>query len=116
MARNDDKNKTPATPAGEDKKTAAETTTGTTTAPAAETKKPEPAKEKTTAQKRSTKPASKSAKRDVDELIATRNLPAWMGESIKVYAGWKSGKEVSDEEFKETLDSWNNRNQGGGKR
>ena len=113
MAKNDDRTRNTGTIAGETKLPDRAGTAAVTDAEnQQETKK---AQAPTTPAKRAPKAAPGTDVRDVDEYIAARNLPRWVGESIKVYAGWKSGKQVSAEEFKTALDGWNKRRQGGGR-
>ncbi len=69
-----------------------------------------------TAKKRSSAKTAPVETRDVDEIIALRGLPRWTGESLKAYAGWKSGKQVTAAEFDAAYDGWLGRSQGGGRR
>jgi len=64
--------------------------------------------------KRTAKPAP--VLREVDSALSSRGLPRWACESIKVFARWKSGKMVSDEQIETAVDGWNKRRQGGGRR
>ena len=98
--------------AKKDEKTTNATGTG---APPGETLS---AEQKSKTLKRTDKSVSKPVPelKDVDALIAARNLPRYAGESIKVFAGWKSGKAVTEEEFDAVVAAWNKRQQGTGRR
>jgi hypothetical protein len=69
-----------------------------------------------TAKKRASAKTAPVEMRDVDEIIALRGLPRWTGESLKAYAGWKSGKQVTAAEFDAAYDGWLGRSIGGGRR
>jgi hypothetical protein len=120
MANKKDEQKNAAGAAGSQAAAKADTATNETTSPATAAEISKEAAKNETPPANKPKPNKKkgasSELRDVDEHIAAKNLPRWMGESIKVFAGWKSGKAVSKEEFKEALDGWNKRSQGGGRR
>ena len=79
-------------------------------------KMPEPKTETIPVETKRTAKTAPAEMKGVDEIIAMRGIPHWAGESIKVYAGWKSGKAVTAEEFNAAYDGWNARNQGGGRR
>jgi hypothetical protein len=114
MAKNDDKTKNtgPAAEIGKQPEATEAVSTAAETTKQSET--PQKAAASATA-KKGAKAASTVVK-DVDEFIAIHSLPRWVGESIKVFAGWKSGKQVTAEEFNTVRAAWNKRNQGAGRR